>query len=199
VRPPWHVLLLGGASGVGKTSISYRLAQHYRTGLTEVDDFQVILERMTTPEQHPVFHFWGTHREEAERMSDEEHIAFFLEYAAALEEALASVIENHLETRMPVILEGDFILPSLAVRALHGDRESSGQVRALFVCEDSEAQIARNYRRRDGYEQPQRAHVSYRVNGWLHAEAKSLGVPTIAARPWTTALSRAIGAIDGVT
>lgn len=38
--PPWQVLLLGGASGVGKSSVSYRLAQHYGVGLTEVDDFQ---------------------------------------------------------------------------------------------------------------------------------------------------------------
>lgn len=48
---PWQVLLLGGASGVGKTSVSYRLAQHYGVGLTEVDDFQVVLEGMTTPDQ----------------------------------------------------------------------------------------------------------------------------------------------------
>jgi 2-phosphoglycerate kinase len=49
----WQVLLLGGASGVGKTHVSYRLAQHYAVGITEVDDFHVILERMTTPEQQP--------------------------------------------------------------------------------------------------------------------------------------------------
>jgi uridine kinase len=44
------VLLIGGASGSGKTSVSYRLAHHFNVGITEVDDFQVILERMTTPE-----------------------------------------------------------------------------------------------------------------------------------------------------
>ena len=41
-RPPWQVLLFGGASGVGKTSVSYRLAQHFGVGITEVDDFQAI-------------------------------------------------------------------------------------------------------------------------------------------------------------
>ena len=35
----WQALLLRGASGVGKTSVSYRLARHYGVGLTEVDDF----------------------------------------------------------------------------------------------------------------------------------------------------------------
>ena len=49
VTRPWQVLLIGGASGAGKTSVSYRLAHHFNVGITEVDDFQVILERMTTP------------------------------------------------------------------------------------------------------------------------------------------------------
>ncbi len=64
LTPPvrrWQVLLLGGASGAGKSAISYRLAHYFRVGLTEVDDFQVLLERMTTPEQQPALHFWRTH------------------------------------------------------------------------------------------------------------------------------------------
>ena len=36
----WEVLLLGGASGVGKTQVGYRLAHHFAVGITEVDDFQ---------------------------------------------------------------------------------------------------------------------------------------------------------------
>src|SRR5215471_10652806 len=57
----WQVLLLGGPSGTGKTAVSYRLARHFAIGITEVDDFQVLLERMTSPEQQPVLHFWRTH------------------------------------------------------------------------------------------------------------------------------------------
>ncbi len=50
---PWQVLLLGGASGPGKTRLSYRRARELSIGITEVDDFQIVLERMTTPEQGP--------------------------------------------------------------------------------------------------------------------------------------------------
>jgi tRNA A37 N6-isopentenylltransferase MiaA len=39
----WQVLLLGGPSGAGKTAVSYRLARHFGVGITEVDDFQVVL------------------------------------------------------------------------------------------------------------------------------------------------------------
>ena len=31
----WDVLLVGGASGTGKTGVSYRLAQHFSVGITE--------------------------------------------------------------------------------------------------------------------------------------------------------------------
>ena len=56
---PWQVLLLGGASGPGKTRLSYRRARELSIGITEVDDFQVVLERMTTPEQQPALHSGG--------------------------------------------------------------------------------------------------------------------------------------------
>ncbi len=52
----WHVLLIGGGSGVGKSTLAFQLARHFEVGLTEVDDFQRVLERMTTPEQYPAVH-----------------------------------------------------------------------------------------------------------------------------------------------
>ena len=64
VTRSWQVLLVGGACGSGKISVSYRLAHHFNVGITEVDDFQVILERMTTPEQQPELH-WGPTPSEA--------------------------------------------------------------------------------------------------------------------------------------
>ena len=48
-QQPWHVLLICGASGVGKTRVSYPLARHFGVGITEVDDFQVVLERNGSP------------------------------------------------------------------------------------------------------------------------------------------------------
>jgi 2-phosphoglycerate kinase len=194
---PWRVLLLGGASGVGKTSISHRLAWHYGVGLTEVDDFEVVLEHFTDPAQYPVFHYWRLHTEEALAMDDEAQLDFYLRYAKTLENALALVIGNHLETHTPIVLEGDFILPSLALRETYGEEPANGQVRALFLYEEDEAQIAENFRERHGSDQPRRTRTSWWVNQWLRTEAERLGVPAIAARPWGTVLERAIGAVDG--
>jgi len=95
-RRDWQALLIGGASGVGKTSVSYRLAHHYAVGITEVDDFQVILERMTTPEQQPILHYWRTHPDEARRMDEEQQLAFMQGYSRVMAAALDLVIANLL-------------------------------------------------------------------------------------------------------
>ncbi len=196
VERAWQVLLLGGASGVGKSSVSYWLARHYDVGLIEVDDFQVVLEGMTTPEQYPVLHYWHTHFDEARRMSEEEQLDFFLQYSQVMARTLTLVIANHIESRAPIVLEGDFILPSLAVQTAYGDIPASGQVRAVFLHEEDQEQIGRNYFQRDGMEQPERARTSWRVSRWLKEEAERLDVPAVSARPWASVLQRTIRAID---
>src|SRR3712207_2075074 len=187
----WQVLLIGGASGVGKTSVSYRLAHHYGVGITEVDDFQVILEHMTTPEQQPVLHYWRSHPEETRRMDEDQQLAYTLSYSGVMATALELVIANHLESQAPIVLEGDFILPSLAVQPNYAGVAAKGQVRGIFLYEEDEEQILRNYRIREGQDQPGRARASWRYSEWLRQEAGRLGVPAISARPWDTMFSRA--------
>src|SRR5436309_821360 len=109
----WQVLLLGGPSGTGKTAVSYRLAQYFRIGITEVDDFQVLLERMTTPEQQPMLHFWRTHPA-PDQLSATEIMEQGLAVGQVMAPGLEAVIANHLETQTPIVLEGDFIHPALA-------------------------------------------------------------------------------------
>ena len=193
---PWQVILLGGASGVGKTMVSYRLAHHYAVGLTEVDDFQVILEDMTTPEQQPVLHYWRTHYDEARRLNEEQMLAQMLSYSRVMARALELVIANHLESRAPIVLEGDFMLPSLALQSSYHGVAAAGQVRAVFLYEEDEGQIGRNYLAREGEQQPGRAHVSWRHSEWLRREAARLGLPALSARPWETVLERVIAALE---
>ncbi len=171
VERDWQVLLVGGASGVGKTQVSYRLARHYGIGITEVDDFQIILERMTDPERYPVLHYWRLHWEEARRMDEDQQLEFMLSCSRLIAEALSPVIANHLETRAPVVLEGDFILPSLAVQATYEDLPNDEQVRAIFLYEENEEQLGVNYLSREGEAQPGRARASYRHSEWLRQEA----------------------------
>jgi 2-phosphoglycerate kinase len=193
---PGHVLLIGGASGVGKTRISYPLAHHYGVGITEVDDFQTILERMTTPEQQPVIHLFPTNPEAFFRMDEEEKLAFAISFTTVMAEPLEYVIANRLDGGSPVVLEGDFVLPALAVRESYDGIPAAGRVRMIVIYEEDEAQIARNYLAREGEPQPGRARASWRHSEWLRQEATRLGIPTLPARPWETALARAIDLLE---
>ncbi len=187
--PPWTVLLIGGASGVGKTSVSYRVAQHFGVGITEVDDFQVILEKMTTPEQLPALHFWNT-LPDPMSLSPKEIFEQGLEIGEVLTPALEAVIDNHIESQQPIVLDGDFIHPILATY--------HDQVRAVFIYEPDEAQIVANFLSREPEEGSQdfRARVSWLKGEWLKQEADRLGVTVLKSRPWDTLLSRLIASLE---
>jgi 2-phosphoglycerate kinase len=192
----WQVLLLGGASGVGKSSLSYRLARHYDINLTEIDDIQVALQKLTTPEQQPLLHFWRTNWDEFSSWSDEQHLSHFIQVSREVfQPALESVIANHLETNRPVILEGDFLLPELAAFKIFDEQINDGRVKALFLYEEDETQIVANYLARDNEEQTFRAHLSWLNSQWLRSECERLGVPAIPARLWNTVLERTISSL----
>jgi 2-phosphoglycerate kinase len=195
-RRTWQVLLLGGASGVGTTSVGYRLAHHFGAALTEVDDVKGLLERMTTPEQYPALHYFRVHAAEEPRMDDEQIVAGVLGIGEVLSGALEIVIRNHLAARTPLVLEGDFLLPSLALRPTYDGVPAGGQVRAVFLVEEDERQLRRNFLAREGDEQPRRARVSRYHSEWLRREAERLGLPAVPARPWDTVLQRVIAALD---
>ncbi|MGD9891938.1 MAG: hypothetical protein AB7R89_26895 [Dehalococcoidia bacterium] len=197
-RRDWQVVMLGGASGVGKTMVSYRLAHHFAVGLTEMDDFQNVLERLTTSEQQPALHYFRLHTAEVLAMDDEQMLAHTLSVAGEMSVAMELVIANHLATRAPVVLEGDFLLPALAVRIAYDGVPADGQVRAVFLYEEEEHQILRNFRVRAGEEQPRRARASWYYSEWLRREAERLGLPAVPARPWDTVLERVIAALHPV-
>lgn len=188
---PWDVFLLGGASGAGKTSLSYRLARHFDVALTEVDDFQVVLECMTTPEQQPELHFWRTHPA-PHTLRLEEIIAQTIAVGNVMLPALAAVVVNHHESQMPVVLEGDFIHPALVAHPAVAPLFQTGEVRAVFVHETDEEQLLTNFLKREPAAGPQhlRAKVSWHYGQWLKQEAERHQTPVLSSRPWETAFDR---------
>lgn len=193
---PWDVLLIGGASGVGKSSLAYPLARRHGVPVLEVDDIVCALKAVTTPDQQPELFYWDTHPD-ALRLPPEEIVRQGLALSVALQPALEAVIGNHLETDMPVVIEGDFLLPALAVRDDFAGVPAAGRVAALFVVESDTAAIVANYRAREPREGDQlpRAQVSRAWIDWLRPEAARLGVPVIEARPCPDGIRRAESAL----
>ena len=184
----WDVLLIGGASGTGKSSVSYRVAQHLGVGITEIDDLHASLLGMTTPEQLPLVHYWRTHPE-AQALEAAEILELFLAVCGAMAPAVQAVVEQHLESRVPIVLEGDYLLPDTV--AAHP------RVRAVFLHEEDEDRLVANFAAREpeGGVQAKRARVSWLFGEWLREACRRLDVPALPARPWETVLGRVLAAI----
>ena len=179
------IVLVCGASGTGKTAAAYQLAVRLGLALVELDDIVEALKAMTAPQQLPALHRWDT--DPATRgISPDEIVALQMDVAAELLPAVDAVIDNHLDTGTPVVLEGDQLLP-LARPGVH----------AIVLHEPAEEQLIANYRSREpaAGDQIERAAVS-RLHGDLLIErAAATGVPVVAARPWADVVERVLAAL----
>ncbi|GAA0210836.1 hypothetical protein GCM10010492_05750 [Saccharothrix mutabilis subsp. mutabilis] len=184
----WRVLLIGGASGSGKSALSYPTARARGAALVEVDDLVVATQAVTTPAAQPALHYWRTNSDAG--LTADEVVEAQVALARALEPALAAVIENHLDTDLPLVLEGDYLLPEFCAKW-------GPEVRSVLVHEPEAGQLERNYliREPSSGTQRKRAHDSAQYAAWLAAEAGRHGVPLLTARPWSTALDRLADAL----
>ncbi|MEO8541265.1 MAG: hypothetical protein ABI577_16105 [bacterium] len=199
-RPPpergWQVLVIGGASGSGKTSVSYRLARHFGVGISEADDIHLAVMRMTTPTEQPILHRFRTDPEVPD-WPPERIVKQFIEVCEQLAPAYEAVVANHLESGIPLVLEGDYLLPAFAARSAFGGFANDGRVAGLFIHEDDEEQIVLNLLAREpsAGRQEKRARVSWLHSQWLVEQADAVGGLVVPARPWETSLERIIEAL----
>jgi 2-phosphoglycerate kinase len=184
----FEVLLIGGASGTGKSQVSYPLARQLGISVLETDDLVTAIKAATTPRQLPLLHYWDTHPEAllwpARPIND-----LTQSLMDSLVPVFAAIIADHVDTGIRIVLEGDHLLPSLMV--------GRPGVRGVILHEPDTEQVVRNFARREPEhgEQPLRAEVSVMRGAALTRQAGQLGVPVIAARPWTTALARTAAAL----
>lgn len=184
------IILIGGASCVGKSSVSYAISQKIGIGVTEVDDFQVILEEMTNEKDYPILHYWKNHFDEAIKLQENKKVEIMIDYANIMSIALEKVIENHLETERPLLLDGDFITPDLAARKNYGKQLRDHKVKSVFIVETEEEQIQKNLFNREGFYQNDRARTNWLYNEWLKEQTAIHNIQTINARPWSTVVDR---------
>jgi 2-phosphoglycerate kinase len=130
----WMVLLIGGSSGVGKTMVAKQLGPRFGASWLQVDDVRLAFQRsrVTLAERTAALYFfletphiWTL---PPERLRDG-----LIEVGQVLSPALEVVIENHVDTAAPIVIEGDGVLPSLYARSSVRDRARTGQVQAVFL------------------------------------------------------------------
>ena len=198
---PWKVLLLGGHSAVGKTVVARQLAHHYHVGLAEVDDFRLVLQRVTTPEQQPILHSFLT--ENILQWSPHAIRDQMIMINRVVSSALEIVVASHVATNTPCILEGDGILPSFAAQSVFADLDVGRTVRAVFIVEHDRNRVFGSMKTRGrGFEtfsaeqQQQWVELSWQYGQWLAVEATRLGLPVVTAQPWGTLAARVQAAIE---
>lgn len=189
-KPNWSVLLLGGPSGVGKSSVSYVLARHFNLGISEIDDLYIVAKQISTPAQQPVLHAWDT-TPRADELPAEQILQLHIATCRAMAPSISAVVANHIETNMPIVLEGDYVLPEMT-------KNSAPEVIAVFLYEPDETQILRNLAQREpgAGEQTKRARVSWLFGRWLKEECDRFGIVALPARPWNTLLPRIVESIS---
>ncbi len=185
----FDILLIGGASGVGKSHISYQLSKIYSMNVVQVDDFQCIVEHFTKEEDYPVFHYWNNHLEEARKQPMEKKLEIMINYANELSGVLELVIKNHLEEDRPMILEGDFISPLLCKKLLKNN-EIKTRIKCLYIIENDKEQIIQNYLTREGSIQADRSELSLRYNNWIKEQIEGTEIIAVESTPWETTINR---------
>jgi 2-phosphoglycerate kinase len=128
----WNVLLIGGNSGAGKTTLARELSRHFDVPWLQVDDFRLAFQQLTTPEAYPALHaflpsggvsslFDGNSAGTTDiwKSPPDQLCGDLKRVATIVSNALEAVIAHHHLSTQPVILEGDGILPGLGVLSRH--------------------------------------------------------------------------------
>ena len=182
----WTVLFIGGASGIGKSSIAYEIARFYGVNVLEVDDVHLSVKTVTTKEHFPVIHYWDSGID-GKYVGVDGTVNWLIDVSKEMVPVLKELANRHIEDKLPIIIEGDFIYPEFTLSF------DNPQVKSIFVHESDKNQIVQNYLAREGGKlQHDRAEVSISYGNWIADTCKRNGIELIESRPWNTALSRAI-------
>ncbi len=185
----WTVLFIGGASGTGKSRVAYELARLYSVNVIEADDICQAIEAMTTKELLPAIHYWSSGVDWMD-IGVSGNVNWLIDVSKEMIAGLRAIAQNHLESDVPIIIEGDFIHPEFAASF------NNAKVKSLYLYEPEQKQILQNYLAREGGElQHFRADISSKYGEWLVDTCKKLGIKVIESRPWDTVVDRIIDSI----
>ncbi|MGH2461931.1 MAG: hypothetical protein ACRDIY_24000 [Chloroflexota bacterium] len=182
-RQEWFVLLIGGPSGIGKSMVAAQIARRLGVPWLMVDDLRLALERsgVAIPDSRRVESFDGP--------------GGLVTVGEFMAPSIEVVIENHVDQRIPVVIEGDGILPAIFDRPAVRARATSGRIRAVFLGgSDEDALYANHQARRVGLFSRAHAHKNFLYGEWLKKEAERHVLPTVSARPWDTLAERILAA-----
>jgi len=200
------VLLLGGPSGSGKSTVAEQVGRRFGVPWLQVDDLRLSLQasRVMLPQATESLYFFLAHPDvwalPPERLRDG-----LIAVGKAIAPAIAAVIEHHVATAKPLVIEGDGIHPSLIERPGVAEYVADGRVQAVFLIEPDEQVLLANSRGREGRrllhlateptaQEWNMAGMNALYGQWIAAEAGHRVLPIVGPRPWATVAERVVSA-----
>lgn len=181
------IVLIGGATGAGKSTIATQLAT--RLGITRVvstDAVREVLRSALTPEMFPTLYASSFEADKAVRQpiphSGDRLIIGFREQAAAVAVGTKALIDRAIAEGTDIILEGAHLVPGF----LEGvESDDAIIVPLLVVVEDEDLHRSHFYHRgRDARSRPQDRYLQAfkkirKIQKYMVSSAAMRGVPTI--------------------
>ncbi|HYH11832.1 MAG TPA: AAA family ATPase, partial [Thermomicrobiales bacterium] len=112
----WTVLLIGGASGTGKTTVAKEIARARGITWVQVDDLRLAMQwsEVSLPSREAteaLYFFLRT--PDPWRLPAHDLLDALIATGRAMMDAVAIVVGNHVAQDDPVVIEGDGILPGI--------------------------------------------------------------------------------------
>lgn len=184
----WKVLLIGGTSGIGKSSAARELAQRYSAPFLELDDLRIAVRSMVPREAQPALYTFVDTPDYHERFSNEEFVENLLNVGRALWPGVDSIISKHVRLGEKIIMEGDALIPEmLAQRSQEG-------VAAVFLYDEPGAiktkQLERNRHGKAAETIDTNVAFSFSYSEVVRKQAQQHGFHTLCASPVETLADR---------
>jgi 2-phosphoglycerate kinase len=186
------VLVLLGASGTGKSTAAAAIARRCGNTWMQVDDLRLALQysRVSLPERTAQLYRFMDDPEIWTRPVAELRRAF-IDVAELLAPAVRIVIDSHVATNVPLVIEGDGILPALVEDPVLRPHVASGAVRFCCVRSSGRDELLANMLARDrgmdvGDHDTHRAQAAANeaFGAWLAEESARLGIPVVPSQPF---------------
>ncbi len=184
----WTVLLIGGTSGIGKSSAARALAQRYSVPFLELDDLRIAAQAMVPRDALPALHAFVETPNYRETSSSEALTEKLLSVGRTLWPAIDAVISKHVHLGERVLMEGDALIPEAL--APH----SQQAVATVFLYDDLDTIKARQMERDRHGKAAETidadAAFSFAYSEEIRKQAEQCGFPVLRASPIETLADR---------
>lgn len=200
----WAVLAILGPSGVGKSLAAQSIALGRGHTWMQVDDLRLAIQAiraMSTTHSDQLSFFErtsGVWSQPVETLREA-----ITDVARLMVPAVRIVIDSHVATDVPMVIEGDGILPDLAIDPVLRNHVHDGRVRFCCVVPESADELLENMLVRGrGIDQCtsddkiRRAEMNLAYGQWLMTECDHCEIPVVTSRPFATLAHRIVSAVE---